>query len=318
MKSRTIAVIGAGPVGGILAARLIAAGHRILVVDSWKDHVEYMRIHGLHILGPEEITVHPEYLYTSIEDLGEILPEFVFVCTKSCDLKAVEKKISAPLRQSRAVFISFQNGIDTEQVLAERLGRERVLRGVISYAGVLTGPGEIRQSFFNPPNYLGWLDRCSEDSCKDAAAIVTASGMETVPTGDIGRYAWRKTIFNTCIMAVAAVTGLNIQEMMEFLPTEQLADQLLDESIAVAAANGFDFGPSFANTVREFHKRAGPHRPSMLVDIENGRRTENAFIVRRIAEYADRKGVAAPLHHTLATIIDALELRNLKRQRSME
>jgi 2-dehydropantoate 2-reductase len=318
MKSRTIAVIGAGPVGGILAARFIAAGHRVLVVDSWKDHAEQMHKRGLHIIGREEVTVHPEYIYPSIDAIGEILPEFVFICTKASDLKAVAEKISTPLLQSGAFFISFQNGIDTEQVLAERLGRERVLRGVISYAGVLTGPGEIRESFFSPPNYLGWLDPCSENACKDAAAIVTGSGMETVATGDIGRYAWRKTIFNTCIMAVAAVTGLNIQEMVAFPPTEQLADQLLDESIAVAAANGYDFGPGFAEMIREFHKRVGPHKPSMLADIENGRRTENAFIVRRIAEYADKKGVAAPLHRTLATIIDGLELRNLKRQGSKE
>jgi 2-dehydropantoate 2-reductase len=277
-----------------------------------------MHRHGLHIIGREEMTVHPEYIYTSIDDFGEILPEFVFVCTKGCDLEGVAKKISTLLKQSGAFFISFQNGIDTEQVLAERLGRERVLRGVISYAGVLTGPGEIRESFFSPPNYLGWLDPCSEIACKDAAALVTDSGMETVVTGDIGRYAWRKTIFNTCIMAVAAVTGLNIQEMVEYPPTERMADQLLDESIAVAAANGYDFGPGFADTVREFHKRVGPHKPSMLVDIENGRRTENAFIVRRIAEYADKKGIAAPLHRTFATIIDALELRNLKRQGSKE
>jgi 2-dehydropantoate 2-reductase len=314
MQSRTIAIIGAGPIGGILAARLILAGHRVLLVDSWKEHVEHMRRHGLHIIGREEATVHPEHLYTSIEELGEILPEFVFICTKGCDLKAVAEKMSMPLRQSRSFFISFQNGIDTEQILAERFGKARVFRGVISYAGVLTGPGEIRESFFNPPNYLGWLDSGSQDACKNAADILTACGMDTVPTEDIRRYAWRKTIFNTCIMAVAAVTGMNIQEMVEFPPTEQLADQLLEESIAVAAANGFDFGPEFAESVRTFHKRVGPHRPSMLVDIENGRKTENAFLVRRIAEYADLKGVSAPLHRTLATVIEALELRNLKHQ----
>jgi 2-dehydropantoate 2-reductase len=110
-------------------------------------------------------------------------------------------------------------------------------------------------------------------------------------------------------MAIAAVTGLNMQEMQEFSPTAQLADDLLRESIAIAAANGFDYGAGFFETVRDFNLRAGPHKPSMLVDIENGRRTENAFLVRRLAEYADSKGVPAPLHRALAAVIDALELR---------
>lgn len=308
MMPRTIAVIGAGPVGGILAAHLILAGHKVLLVDSWKEHVERMRTHGLHVTGREEMVVHPEYLFASIEDVGEIVPEFVFICTKACNLEAVLDKMRPSLRESGAVFISFQNGIDTEQVIADRLGNGRVLRGVVSYAGVLTSPGEIRESF-SAKNYLGWLDPRAEGVCRDAASMVSECGLETEATGEIARYAWRKTLFNTCTMAIAAVTGLNMKEMLEFPATAKLADLLLDESIAVAAAYGFEYGPDFAESVKEFNRNAGPHRPSMLVDIENGRPTENAFLIRRIADYADRKGVPAPLHRTLATVIDALELR---------
>jgi 2-dehydropantoate 2-reductase len=308
MKPRTIAIIGAGPVGGILAAHLISAGQKVLLVDSWKEHVERMRTHGLRITGREEMQVHPEYLFASIEDLGEIIPEFIFICTKACYLEVVLDKMNPSLKDSGSVFISFQNGIDTEQIIAERLGNRRVLRGVVSYGGVLTNPGEIRESF-SATNYLGWLDPGAEGSCRDAAAMVSDCGLETKATGEIARYAWRKTIFNTCTMAIAAVTGLNMQEMLEFPPTAKLADLLLDECIAVAAAYGFEYEPDFAESVKEFNKRAGPHRPSMLVDIENGRQTENAFLIRRIADYADRKGVPAPLHRTLATVIDALELR---------
>ena len=117
-------------------------------------------------------------------------------------------------------------------------------------------------------------------------------------------------------MSIAAVTGMNMQEMVNFGPTAQLIEMLLRESIAVAAAYGFDYGPGFIETVRDFNKRAGPHRPSMLVDLENGRKTENAFLIRRIAEYAEQKGISAPAHRTMANIIDALEMRNLERSSS--
>jgi 2-dehydropantoate 2-reductase len=312
MKPNKIAIIGAGPVGGILAAHLLSAGHEVMLVDSWKEHIEHIRTKGLHLSGKQEKLVHPTRLFASMGDLGTIKPEFVFICTKACYLESVLDSTSDALKKSSAVFISFQNGIDTEQTIADRLGSNRVLRGVVSYAGVLTGPGEIRVSFF-APNYLGWLDPQGMEACREVAAFLTAAGLETQATGEIARYAWRKTIFNTCTMAIAAVTGLNMQEMQEFPPTAQLADDLLRESIAVAAANGFEFGPDFFETVREFNLHAGPHRPSMLVDIENGRRTENAFLIRRLAEYADLKGVPAPLHRTLATVIDALELRGCKK-----
>jgi 2-dehydropantoate 2-reductase len=315
MKRRTIAVVGAGPVGGILAAYLLSAGHEVFLIDTWKEHIEQIRAKGLRIIRSTEMLARPTQVMESLEDMGSLVPDFVFICTKACYVDAVLEKMNDALRKSGAVFVSFQNGIDTEEIIAKHLGNRRVLRGVVSYAGVLTGPGEIRESFFAPPNYLGWLDPGSIEICKEIAALATDAGLGMEATGEIGKYAWRKTILNTCTMAIAAVTGMNMQEMLEFPPTEQLADRLLLESISVAAAYGFDYGPGFYEMVKEFNKRAGPHRPSMLVDIENGRKTENPFLVRRIAEYAERKGVPAPLHRTMADLIDAIEKRSCERQR---
>jgi 2-dehydropantoate 2-reductase len=299
MKPRTIGIIGAGPVGGI--------------IDAWKEHIERIRSNGLCITGREEIKVRPTQLFTSVKALETIVPDFVFICTKACDLDNVLGEIRDRIKRSKAVFISAQNGIDTEQIIAERIERNRVLRAVISYAGILTGPGEIRETFFSSPNYLGWLDAGGADPCRQAAAIISDSGLATEPTAEIRKFVWRKSILNTCTMSIAAVTGMNMEEMIKYPPTARLIDLLLMESIAVAAAYGFDYGAEFVKTVREFNKRAGPHRPSMLVDLENGRKTENPFLVRRIAEYGEEKGIPVPFHRTMANLIDALEMRNLKR-----
>ncbi len=312
MKPRTIVIVGAGPVGGILAAHLLSAGHTVMIVDTWKEHIEHIRANGLRITGREDMLVRPRHLFTSIASLADTVPEFVFICVKACYLENLLNEMSDDLKRSSAVFISAQNGIDTEQAIAEDIGRGRVLRAVISYAGVLDGPGEIRETFFTPPNYLGWLDASGAEACREAAALVSASGLATEATGEINRFVWRKTILNTCTMSIAAITGMNMQEMVAFPPTAYLIELLLQESIAVAAAHGFDYGPGFVEMVRYFNKHAGPHRPSMLVDLENGRRTENAFLIRRIAECAERKGVPAPLHRTMANLIDALEVQKTR------
>lgn len=311
MNPRKLAVIGAGPVGAILTAHLCSQGHPVFLVDSWKEHIEQIRSEGLRITGRENILVRPAHLYGSIEALAEVVPDFVFICTKACDLDNVLGAFREDLT-SRAVFVSVQNGIDTEQVLGKRIGLARVLRAVITYGGVLVGPGEIRETFFNPPNYLGWLDERGKDCCREIAELMSAAGLTTEATPEIRKHVWKKAILNSCTMAPAAVTGMNMQEVIDFPPTGQLVELLLQESIATAAACGFDFGPGFDEYVKEFNKRAGPHRPSMLVDLEKRRRTENAFVIRRIAEYAEQKGIPAPVHRTLANIIDALEKRGLE------
>jgi 2-dehydropantoate 2-reductase len=315
MESKTIAVIGAGPVGGILSAHLCLAGHSVILAETWKEHREAIRSNGLRITGNEELIARPAHLLASIGDLGDLFPEFVFICTKACDLDNVLNEFSDVLKRSDAIFISAHNGIDTEQIIAERLGRNRVLRAVIAYAGILTKPGEIRETFFNPPNYLGWLDEKSAERCKEAAVFITDAGLAIEATAEIRKFTWRKTILNTCTMAIAAVTGMNMQEMMKYPSSAQLVALLLREAISVAAAHGFDYGPDFFDVVMEFNDRAGPHKPSMLTDLENGRKTENQFLIRRIAEYGEQKGVPAPMHRTMANLIDALELRNLEIRR---
>jgi len=314
MKPRTIAIIGAGPVGGILAAHLCSKGHSIHLVDTWREHIRKIESDGLKIKGNEEKTVHPARLLTSVSDLGDPDPEFIFICTKACYLNGVLGDLSDRIKHSNAVFISAQNGIDTEKVIVENIGAGHVLRAVITFAGFPTGPGVIQETFFIPPSYIGWLDADGEIPCREIAEIVSAAGLIMEPTADIQKHVWRKTILNTCTMAIAAVTGLNMQEQYEFPPTRVLIEDLLRESIQTAAAYGFDYGRDFFNTVMQFNEKAGPHRPSMLVDLENGRKTENDFIVRRVAEYAERKGIPAPVHRTMAICIDALEMRGLKKK----
>jgi 2-dehydropantoate 2-reductase len=316
MNPGTIAVIGAGPVGGILAAHLCSSGHKVVIVDVWKEHLERIRTSGLRISGKEDILARPADLFSSVGSLRDIVPDFVFICTKACDLDNVLGEISDALKASKSVFISAQNGLDTEQIIARRIDRSRVLRAVITWGGVLERPGEIRETFFNAPNYLGWLDESAADVCRQASGIISSSGLATEATGEIQRHVWRKTILNTCTMPLSAVTGMNMQEVLNFAPTNRLVELLLNESIAVAAAFGFDYGPGFIDAVEDFNKRAGPHKPSMLVDLENGRRTENPFLVRRIAEYGEQKGVPVPVHRALANLIDALEMRNIERIRS--
>ena len=51
--SSKIAIIGAGPVGGILAAHLIQHGQDVTLIDILKPHMEKIRSDGLQIRGME-------------------------------------------------------------------------------------------------------------------------------------------------------------------------------------------------------------------------------------------------------------------------
>ena len=56
---KRIVVVGAGAIGGIAGGHLTRAGHDVTLIDPWPEHVEALRVNGLHLSGmtPEETHV---------------------------------------------------------------------------------------------------------------------------------------------------------------------------------------------------------------------------------------------------------------------
>ncbi|MEK9662074.1 MAG: 2-dehydropantoate 2-reductase N-terminal domain-containing protein, partial [Alphaproteobacteria bacterium] len=52
--ARKIAVLGAGANGASIGADLTRAGHDVVLIDQWPEHVQAMRANGLRIEMPEE------------------------------------------------------------------------------------------------------------------------------------------------------------------------------------------------------------------------------------------------------------------------
>ena len=78
---------------------------------------------------------------------------------------------------------------------------------------------------------------------------------------------------------------------------------LLAESAAIAAAEGFDA----VNDADQYLERAGPlkHKPSMALDLENGRDIESAAILDAPLEVARRHGVETPVLSLVAGLLRA-------------
>ena len=118
---------------------------------------------------------------------------------------------------------------------------------------------------------------------------------------------WEKTILNAGMLALCSVTKQTMKDAFDFKPTHQLVEGLVKESISVAKADGFDFGAGFVDFCMNYFAKAGRHKPSMLVDLENQRPTEIDFINGRIVEYGEKLGVRTPYNLTITSIVKALE-----------
>lgn len=305
-----IAIIGAGPVGGILGAHLAYAGHYVVLCDILKDHLDAIKERGLTIKGVSEMTAKCDRLAYNISELSGF-PEVdtIIISTKASIMPLLIPEIRKVARPETR-FISCQNGLDNEEFMAETFGQDNVLRIVVNYAGGRVGEGQIWMSFFNPPNYIGAMTAKGEPLARQMAEMMSQAGLNTRFTSDIKKYEWEKVVLNAALSPVCALTRKPMKDMMDFELTELLVEELLREGIEVAEAGGVTFDEGFFEHGVEYLKKAGYHRTSMHQDIEWGAPTEIDWINGRIVERGRALGLKTPYNFAITALVKGLEIES--------
>ncbi len=304
-------IVGAGPVGSVAAAHLARAGQEVYLADVWQEHLDAMISGGVHVEGALQAHESIAGGFSRAADLAQIQPDYLIVSVKACLLRTLLPEF-AKVVTPRTIIVSVQNGLDTEEILSHAFNHNKILRFVVNYAGKIAAPGRAHANFFHPPNHIGCA--CRKEDCGDShelAALFNSAGLETTPQRDIKRYVWEKTILNSSLSPVSAITGMTMREVMDTPDTRSIVDSLLSESIKVAARAGYDFGPGFFEHCIEYLLGGGPHKPSMLMDVEAKRETEIAFFNGRIAYYGDLLGVPTPMNEMFTRLVRTLEHRYL-------
>lgn len=305
-RPKKFAVIGAGPVGCIVAAFLARGGYEVTLCDVQTSLLDPAREPGIRLSGSDNFQARVSKTTTLVDELAADPPDVVIVTVKATALPIITSALEGFIGEGRYV-VSWQNGIDTELVLAERLGKQQVLRAVVNYGCILEGPAAVKLVFHHRPHYLQELDPTAKDTAMGICQVLTECGLDTQHTGQIRNMVWTKTVNNSCMNPVCAVTGKTMFQVINDPIVFNLVNSLLKEGVKVARANELMLGPDYYLDCLDYIKHAGHHKPSMLQDIEAKRRTEIDYINGKIIEYGERAGVPTPFNTTLRTLVKALE-----------
>jgi 2-dehydropantoate 2-reductase len=303
-----VAVVGAGPVGCVVAAFLAKGGHEVTLCDVVPELIRPATEPGIVIEGAENFQQAVAKTLTRVDDLALDPPSAIFITVKATALHLIASSIQGFYREGMSV-VSWQNGIDTELVLAESLGRRAVLRAVVNFGCNLVAPGRVHMAFHHAPHHLQELDPAAKPAALGIAQMLTGCRLTTERTDHIVNMVWRKSIMNACMNPVCAVTGLTIAQAMRDPFIFQIVDLLVKEGVQVARANEISLGWDYYPYCMEYMKTAGDHKPSMLIDVEKRRATEVDFINGKIVEYGEQAGVDTPYNRMIRALVKALGSR---------
>ena len=297
----TVAIVGAGAIGGFLGAHLTRSGQEVILIARG-PHLAAMKSHGVTVRHDgEEFTAHPE----CTDDFKAIRrAEVVFLTLKAHSLPGAAEAIGAALADEACV-VGAQNGIpwwyfddrhlesvDPGGVIAQNIPYSKVV-GCIAYpAAEVVEPGVIEHLEGNRFS-LGEPDGSRSERLLAISSMLVSAGLKAPIQTRIRNEIWLKILGNATLNPVSALTRATLAEMLTDPTTRELIRTLMEEVAAVARAVGAEVPLSIEKRM-DGAAATGQHKTSMLQDLEAGRPLEVDALLGAVVELAGGSAVQVP------------------------
>jgi 2-dehydropantoate 2-reductase len=298
-----IAVVGAGGIGGFIAAALARAGNPVAVVARG-EHLTAMRRDGLRVssdLGEFHANVDAA---SDLRELGSF--DAVLLTFKSHHWADVLTQLEH-LSGSDATIVTLQNGVpfwyvreppprsvDPGGRIAALFPDARVVGGVVHVSGHIAEPGVVVQS--GGMRYVLGDPAGGEPTLRTTALAETmrAAGLTPEVDTNIRATVWLKLVNNAGLNPVSALRGITIKPMLADPDARAEVRALMAEALHVGVAMGVVEDVDLDARI-DYAARLADVKTSMLQDRERGRRLEVEPILGALIELAERYGVDVPL-----------------------
>jgi len=296
-----LAIMGTGGLGGYFGARFATAGNDVTFIARGK-HLAAIRESGLKVrsaLG--NVTVAPAKATDSVAEVGPV--DIVIFAVKLWDTESAAEAI-APLIGPQTLVVSFQNGIEKDDTLANAVGAERRMGGVAYIPSVIAEPGVIQHTGTLAKLIVGAYEPGQVDRVNAFADAARAAKIEIVVSDDIARVTWEKFVFIVGLSNLTALVRVPLGVLRSHEGTRTLLHDVMAETCAVARARDVPLPIDFADQRMAFCDLAPAQMTSsMQGDLENGSRLELPWLGGAVVRYGIELDVPTP---TCAFIARAL------------
>lgn len=300
-----IGIIGAGAIGGWVAARLALAGNQVNMLARGVT---------LQALGDgfsiRENNARKLAKFRASDDAGTFGPqELLIIAVKAPALAEVATLAGAMVGQE-TIVLPMLNGVpwwfldgaplasvDPGGLIAAALPGDRLMGCVVHAACRRTAPNEV-EVVHADKLILGEPKGGTSDRVAILARLFEGAGIHTEVSDNVRRAIWYKLWGNMTMNPVSALTLATADRIL----TDQDLKPFILACMAEAAAIGARIGCPISESGEDRMKvtaRLGAFKTSMLQDVEAGRTIELEALVGAPREIARRVGIPTPNIDTL-------------------
>ncbi len=315
-----IAVVGAGAIGGYIGGLLARGGHDVTLIARG-PHRDAIRSNGLTIQSKDETFVTRPICTDNPTEAGA--QDLVILSLKAPAVPAMAEKM-LPLFGPDTAMITAMNGmpywyfhrhggpldgsriasVDPDGKQWDLIGPQRAIGSVVWMAGAISAPGVIQHGNGNRLP-IGEPDNSRSARIQRISAALTAAGIDAPVHDNIRQEIWTKLWGNLSYNPVSVLTHGTLQGLSRDADARAVLGAMMMESRLVGERLGISFPVSVEERMGMAEK-VGPHKTSMLQDLEAGRPMEIGGLLGVIAELARKLDIATP---TIDTVLALLKVR---------
>ncbi|MGD0907025.1 MAG: 2-dehydropantoate 2-reductase [Candidatus Acidiferrales bacterium] len=285
------AILGPGGVGGLIGAVLARAGESVTV-----------------IVRPENLKNYPAKLWLEsplgsfsvpVEHAAGIAGplDVLWVTVKATQLDSALRTVVANPDQIGAV-VPLLNGIDHIALLRARFGHDRVVPATIAVEAERVAPGMI---LHRSASARLTVSNIGESRLASTVEHLQKFGFACQFGADEMKILWTKLAFLAPFALTTTASRMTIGEVIRDPVWRQKLEDGIREACAVSTATGT---PLDASAFIELLDKISPNgRSSMQKDVAAGNPPELDAIAGPILRGAREHGLAAPVTHDLAALI---------------
>lgn len=301
-----ICILGAGALGCAIGAGLAEGGAEVTLVNRNAAHVDAINAEGLRLRdhdGERRVRIRAA---TTAAQIGPV--DLVILLVKSFHTHEAMDQ-AGPLLAPHTLVLSLQNGLGHEDILAEYVGRDRVLAGKTYVGGTLLGPGHIIYGVRGKETVIGELDGRVTERVRAIAREFERAGMLVEVSDNIMGTIWDKLLINVATGAVTAISRMPYGPLYECAPLEAVGVAAVREAMEIAHAGGVRL--SISDPLEAWRKAGAglpaDFRTSMLQSLDKGSVTEIDFVNGAVVERGAQLGIATPVNSTLVACVKGIE-----------